>query len=453
LFPGIAAWEPHGVSENAADRLYHNFRRACCWHIPATLLFSASVHADRKAVQGGDRRLRILTFTTLFPNSVQPVHGIFIYQRMLHVARRPGLSVQVVAPVPYFPRWIKSTRWGKISHVPRQEKFGELTVFHPRYLLVPGISMPLHGLLIFLGSLSTIWKLRTKNQFDCIDAHYVYPEGLAAVLFGRLFRIPVVLSARGTDVNLFPAFRSIRPMIRWSLQHASGIIAVSKSLKQAMVELGLPEETIQVIGNGIDPVRFHPLEPREARRLLGLAEDEHLIVAVGGLIPRKGFQFLIPAFAKIAPRFPRVKLYILGEGDYRQKLEAMMHQFGMADRVFLPGNIANDQLRLWFSAAEISCLVSSREGWPNVLLESMACGTPVVATNVWGAPEVIVSPDLGILVEQNVDSIATALEQGLQKSWHRPEIAQYASKRTWTVVAEEVEDCLAQSIGARKKPR
>jgi teichuronic acid biosynthesis glycosyltransferase TuaC len=443
--------DPEGVPENASDCRYHDLRRACCWHIPAALPFAASAYADREAVQGGDRRLRVLTFTTLFPNSVQPVHGIFIYQRMLHVARRPGSTVHVVSPVPYFPRWIKSARWRNTSRVPRQEKFGELAVFHPRYLLVPGISMPLHGLLIFLGSLITVWKLQRENQFDCIDAHYIYPDGLAAVLLGRLFRIPVVLSARGTDVNLFPAFRSIRPMIRWSLRHAAGIIAVSKSLKQAMVKLGLPEKRIQVIGNGIDPARFHPLEPREARRLLGLAEDAHLIVAVGGLIPRKGFQFLIPAFAKIAPRFPKAKLYILGEGDYRQKLEAMTGEFGTADRVFLPGNVPNDQLRLWFSAAQISCLVSSREGWPNVLLESMACGTPVVATNVWGAPEVIVSPELGILVEQNINSIATALEQALQKPWDRPEIAHYASKRTWTVVAAEVEDYFEQSTG--KKPR
>jgi len=268
-------------------------------------------------------------------------------------------------------------------------------------------------------------------------------------MLGMLFRIPAVLSARGTDVNLFPGFRLIRPMIRWSLRHAAGIIAVSKSLKQAMVELGLPEKRIRVIGNGVDPVRFHPVEPREARRLLGLAEDEQLIVAVGGLIPRKGFQFLIPAFAKIASHFPKAKLYILGEGDYRQKLEAMTDELGVADRVFLPGNIPNDGLRQWFGAAQISCLVSSREGWPNVLLESMACGTPVVATNVWGAPEVIVSPDLGVLVEQDVDSIAAALKQALQKSWHRPEIAHYASKRTWAIVAAEVEDYLGQSTGVR----
>jgi teichuronic acid biosynthesis glycosyltransferase TuaC len=394
-----------------------------------------------------------LTFTTLFPNSVNPLHGIFIYQRMLHVAKRPGLTVQVVAPVPYFPRWIKSARWGKTSRIPKEEKFGELTVFHPRYLLIPGISMPLHGLLIFLGSLITVWKLHRQNRFDGIDAHYVYPDGLAAILLGSLFRIPTVLSARGTDVNLFPGFRLIRPMIRWSLRQAAGIIAVSKSLKQAMVELGLPEHRIQVIGNGIDPLRFHPVEPREARRLLGLADDEQLIVAVGGLIPRKGFQFLIPAFAKIAPHFPKTKLYILGEGDYRQKLEAMIDELDAADRVFLRGNIPNDGLRQWFSGAQISCLVSSREGWPNVLLESMACGTPVIATNVWGAPEVIVSPELGILVQQNVDSIATALEQALQKSWHRPEIAQYASRRTWAVVAAEVEDYLRQSIGVRSEAR
>jgi teichuronic acid biosynthesis glycosyltransferase TuaC len=405
-------------------------------------LFRTSARTKRKAVHGGDCRLRILTFTTLFPNSVQPVHGIFIYQRMLHVARRPGQTVQVIAPVPYFPRWIKSTRWGKISRIPKKEKIGELTVYHPRYLLVPGISMPLHGLLIFLGSLATVWRLQRQDEFECIDGHYIYPDGFAAVLLGKLLDVPVVLSARGTDVNLFPAFRLIRPMIRWSLRHAAGIIAVSKSLRRAMVEVGVPEEKIRVIGNGIDPARFHPVEPGEARRALGLGEDEQIVVAVGGLIPRKGFQLLIPAFAKIAHRFPGLKLYILGEGEYRPKLESLRKESGFGERIFLPGNIPNEQLQLWFSAAKISCLVSSREGWANVLLESMACGTPVVATNVCGAPEVIVSPELGVLVEQNPDAIATALEQAVQKSWDREAVARYASGRTWDVVAGEVEDYL-----------
>lgn len=394
----------------------------------------------------GESRLRVLTFTSLFPNAVQPTLGIFIYQRMAHLARRPGQSVQVVAPIPYFPRWLGWSRWQAMSRIPRQERIGELTVYHPRYLLLPKVSMLFHGLLMFLGSVGLVRRLKKETQFECIDAHYVYPDGFAAALLAKLLDVPFIVSARGTDINLFPSFRLVRPMIRWTLRQAAGAVAVCTALKEAMTDLGLSAERTQVIGNGVDPKRFQPENPAEARRCLGLAEDAQVVVAVGALIPRKGYQFLIPAFAAIAPRFPGLRLYIVGEGEYHTRLEALAREAGVADRVFLVGNRPNEELRLWFSAARVSCLVSSREGWPNVLLESLACGTPVVATRVWGVPEVIVSTDLGVMVDQNVQSIAAGLESALQRGWDREALVRHARTRTWEVVAEEVECYLSSRI-------
>jgi len=382
----------------------------------------------------------------LFPNSEKPVQGIFVYQRTAHLSQRPGNQVLVIAPVPYFPSWLRWTRWKKEGQVRPQEKLGNLTVYHPRYLLLPKISMLFHGLLMFMGSLRLASRLHKEKPFDCIDAHFVYPDGFAALLLGKVLKVPVVVSARGTDINLYPSLRLIRPIIRWTLRNSAGLIAVSASLREVMLELGAAKDRVSVIGNGIDLNRFHPIDPTEAKRHLGLPETGQIVVSVGALIPRKGFHFLIPAVAQIAPRFPGLRLYILGEGDYRPKLEDLIRECQAEAQIFLVGNVPNEKLGLWFSAANVSCLVSSREGWANVLQESMACGTPVVATHVWGAPEVVVSPELGLLVKQDTRAIAAALETALTREWNRSGIACHAAERTWEVVACEVEGFLSSSI-------
>jgi teichuronic acid biosynthesis glycosyltransferase TuaC len=397
--------------------------------------------------------MRILTFTSLFPNSVQPWHGSFVYQRVAHLARRPGNSVTVVAPVPYAPSWISTQRWREASSISVCEKFGELTVYHPRYFLLPKVSMPLHGLSMFAGSLGTIRQLHEKMEFDCIDAHYIYPDGFAAVRLGRSLGIPVIVSARGTDISLFPSFRLIRPMIQWTLRNAAGVVGVCEALRQSMLGLGASVENTRAIGNGVDVERFVPMERDEARRKLGIPLDAEVVVAVGNLVPLKGYQFLIPVIARLSAQRPKIKLYIIGEGYFRTRLEALAQQEKVQDRVVFAGRKPNEELKYWYSAADVSCLASSREGWANVLLESLACGTPVVATRVWGAPEVITSPELGVLVDQTVDSILAGLETALGKPWDREALARYAGSRTWDVVAGEVENFLKLQIRSESKQR
>ena len=152
-------------------------------------------------------------------------------------------------------------------------------------------------------------------------------------------------------------------------------------------------------------------------------------------------------------RFRDARLYILGEGEYRSDLEAMSREHRLQDYVKLVGRVPNEQLKFWYSAADLSCLVSSREGWANVLQESLACGTPVLATRVWGAPEVITSPELGLLVEQSVPAISEGLSCGLEHGWDRDAIAAHAAQRTWEVVAKEVDDFLTQVVSASPRQR
>jgi teichuronic acid biosynthesis glycosyltransferase TuaC len=381
--------------------------------------------------------MRILTFTTLFPSAKRPTFGIFVFQRVSHFAKRPGNLVQVVAPVPFFPTWIRSKRWGIYGQTPNEETFGDLQVKHPRYPLLPGFLMPLHGLFMFLGSISVVRRMHRRQQFDFIDAHYVYPDGFAAVLLGMALNVPVVISARGTDINVFPSFPAIRPMIRWALHHAAGIVAVSASLKNSMVGLGIAAARISVIPNGVDVYRFRPKEQGEARRELGLTPGRKIAVSVGSFTEGKNHKLLTSAFAEIAKIDPEAQLHILGEGPLRGELEQLIHTLSLEKNVFLTGARPNEELRIWFSAADVSCLVSSREGWPNVLMESLACGTPVVATRVGGIPEIVVSPELGVLVELNKDDIVAGLQLALSKQWDRGVLIRHARARDWNHVAND----------------
>ncbi len=382
--------------------------------------------------------MKILTFTSLFPNAIRPEFGVFVYQRVAAVARRSSNEVEVIAPVPYFPTWIPVERWRNFTKIPKSETVGSLSVAHPRYPLLPGV-MPLHGWLIFLGCLLESRRLHRKHNFDCIDAHYIYPDGFAAILLGKVLGIPVLLSARGTDINVFPKFRLIRPMIQWSLRRAAGVVAVSEALKKLMVELGAPPDKIKVIANGIDAGRFHAMPQAAARQALGIPQNAKVIMSVGALIPAKSHEMLIRAVALLRGGDAKPRLYIAGEGQLRESLTTLIKELHLEEQAFLVGRQPNERLNLWFSAAEISCLASLREGMPNVVLESLACGTPVVATRVGGAPEVLVSDELGLLVEPNTNAIAEGLERALRTQWDRDFIARETQARTWDVVAGEVE--------------
>jgi glycosyltransferase involved in cell wall biosynthesis len=390
--------------------------------------------------------VRILTFTSLFPNPAQPNLGIFVHQRTLALAAIPGNHVEVIAPLSWSPP-VGSGEKGRLARaVPAVEKIGGITVYHPRYPLVPKISMPVHGWLMFQGALGLVQRLQRESPFDCIDAHYVYPDGKAALLLGKKLGLPVIVSARGSDINLFPSFRLIRPQIRHTLREAAGRIAVSVALKQAMLEVAGANCDIRVIGNGVDAGRFFPVDRREARQRLQIPLDAQVIVSVAALLPVKGHDRLLRAFGALGGKFPDLHLYFVGEGASCAQLQALAASLNLQGVVHFAGSCPNERLRDWYSAADISCLASSREGWPNVVLESLACGTPVVATRVWGTPEILTSPVLGLLVDQSEADIATGLEAALKRDWDREALVRHARTREWSVVGREVDAYLKEIL-------
>jgi len=322
-----------------------------------------------------------------------------------------------------------------------------MDVYHPRYFMTPKVGMMTYGILMYLSAIRTITRLQKTFEFDVIDSHFVYPDGFAGVLLGRHFRKPVVVSARGSDISSYSRFPLIRPLLRYTLRRADRVIAVCKALKDAMVDLNVPADKIFVVPNGVDPGKFSPYQRTEARRKLGLPNTT-ILLSVGNLIPLKGFHLLIKALKILITDFSRTDLHlvIVGEGKSRRELQALITELQLEAHVRLVGSQPHQELFLWYSAANLFCLASDREGWPNVLLESLACGVPVVATAVWGIPDIICSENYGLLTDRDEHALARTINLALESSWNREAIVSYAMSRTWDRVADSVSEVLASAL-------
>jgi teichuronic acid biosynthesis glycosyltransferase TuaC len=376
---------------------------------------------------------RLLTFTTLYPNNVQPNHGVFVENRLRHLVDDPEAASTVVAPVPYFPDlsgWLgtagRLATWSQYAKVAATEMRHGLTVHHPRYTVIPRFGMSLAPWLLYRAAVPALRRLLADGlTFDAIDAHYLYPDGVAAVWLGRLFRRPVVVTARGTDVNLIPRYPVPRLLIRHAMAEAAGLIAVSAALKQAMVDLGAPPDKVTVLRNGVDLAMFRPVDRAAARARLGLTRPT--LISVGHLIERKGHHRVIEALLSL----PECELLIVGEGPERSRLAALVEQLGLGDRVRLLGARPHDELPELYGAADILVLASSREGWANVLLEAMACGTPTVASNIWGNPEVVQAPEAGLIAENTPEALGAAARRLLTEPPSRAATRAYAERFDW----------------------
>lgn len=390
--------------------------------------------------------MNVLVFTSLWPNAEQLDFGLFVKHRIAAMSRLDGVKIRVVAPVPYFPKKFQSQHfwpehWRRTARIPEREMIAGIETFHPRHLVTPKIGMSLYGRWMASGAEATIRRLHAERPIDVIDAHYVYPDAYAAMLLAERLKLPVVITARGTDINLFSRMPLIRPLIRKALTRADGVIAVSEALKRRMIELGVEEDKIAVIRNGVDREVFYPRDRAEARRKLGLDLQSRIIVTVGALVPVKGVNRLIDAMAlaRNSMRDANAKLYVIGEGPQRATLESRIARRSVADRVFLVGSRPQSELAEWYSAADLFCLASHREGCPNAVIEAMACGLPVVASDVGGVGELISKQNFGCaLLPPSADKFVEAITAALNADWDRDEIARVGSARSWADVANEV---------------
>lgn len=372
--------------------------------------------------------IKLLTFSSLFPNALHPVHGIFVENRLTHLRRSGAVEAMVMAPVPWFPS--ASARFGKyakFAQVPRREERHGATVLHPRYPVIPKFGLTLAPYLMYRAVKPAMARLLSDGfDFDLLDAHFFYPDGVAAAMLARAFDKPFCVTARGTDINLIPDYRLPRKQIQWAAGRADAMITVCQALKDGLIALGAAPDRITVLRNGVDLEKFQPGDRAAARAALGL--DGRVLASVGLLIERKGHHLVIEALAEL----PGVTLLICGDGPERAHLETLARRFGVADRVRFMGQVPHTELKTVYSAVDALVLASSREGWANVLLEAMACGTPAIATDVWGTAEVVAAPEAGVLTkERSAPALAAATRRLFDAMPDRAATRAYAEGFSW----------------------
>ena len=378
---------------------------------------------------------RVVVLTTLFPHAGQPTTGLFIRERMFRVAQLIPLTV--VAPVPWFPCQALLRKWKPHFRppAPAVEIQEGIEVRCPRFFSVPGAFKCLDGFSLAVACLPTLLRLKRSFDFNVIDAHFAYPEGYAATLLGRWLRVPVSITLRGTEVPLARDPRRRRRIIK-ALRRATRIFSVSESLKRHAANLGVIGDSVVVVGNGVDIGKFHRLDRRAAREKLGLPNDGTVLVSVGALVERKGFHRVIECLPALRRRFPGLRYLVVGgpgpEGDWSARLRSLVIDLGLQDCVVFLGTLAPEELKVPLSAADVFVLATGNEGWANVFLEAMACGLPVVTTDVGGNGEVVANPSLGILVPFGDESaLAQAIADALGRDWDRDAIVAYAEANSW----------------------
>jgi glycosyltransferase involved in cell wall biosynthesis len=383
-------------------------------------------------------RLKILVLTNLFPSPWDPQRSPFNRQQFERLGKQH--DVEVLTAVDFRERYTRKPSPLPVSGL-RTDHF---VFFYP-----PLVGRSLHAWCWLVSLLSQKWRRLRQAQVDCMLVSWGYPDAPAAGWLARRLGIPYVVKVHGTDLNVKANQPLLRPQIRHALRGAHAVVAVSQALADKAVALGVDPSRVHVIYNGVEPNLFSPGSRREARERLKLAQDERLLLYVGNLKDSKGCLDLLETFPHVLTTHPDTRLLFIGTGPCRDALLQRAAALGCADRVRLVGAIEHFALGDWFRAADLLCLPSHNEGVPNVVLEAMACGTPVVATRVGGIPEVLPN-HAGMLVPAH-DRIALrgALIAALAESWDAQRIAAHASRFRWDENIQRLGDILQSAAMTR----
>jgi glycosyltransferase involved in cell wall biosynthesis len=388
--------------------------------------------------------LRILSFSCCFPNRAVPNWGIFVYQRLAAMAQCADLKV--VSPVPTFPvvtHWRNGAACG-------QEEWQGLSVHRPRFFYVPGILKSLDARFYATGLRRWLKKQIEKWQPDLLDAHFVWPDGVGVSLLAKKLGLPYSITLRG---KIYPCLEvpSQRRQCAEALQGATVVISVDQRMATLARDLGVDASQVHVISNGVNLDRFRPSDRMAARRELGLPTKCRLLVSVAHLGERKGHRETIQALTQLPDE---VRLVLVG-GDSsahrggKHQLEELASSLRVRERVSFAGKQPFERIPLYYCAADVSVLVSWREGCPNVVLESLACGTPVVASDVGSVPDMIVDGCNGQIVPpREVEPLVMAIQKSLDLKPLPADVRSSAVVRSWDSVARQVCDILAASIGS-----
>ena len=388
------------------------------------------------------KRKKILALSYLFPNPEKPNHGIFVFNRLNAMSKYA--DVTVVNPIPWSPVHKYLSKFKHLENVPFQTKRGNLTIYHPRYLSIPGYLKELEIVTYKRAVKDVVDAL--ESRFDLVDLHWTFPDLPTGDYLSRKYKVPYRVTLRGMEAFHQRDGGVRQRIVAKYLARVDKVISLSEEMAETADKIAKTRSKTAVVRNGVDVETFFYKNQASCRELLGLPQDIKIVLGVGALIYRKGFDVVIKALnlVKSEKGFDNTHFYVLGaegaEGDFRKQLNKLVSDMGLADRVHFVGAIPNERLVDWYNAADVFCLSSRGEGSPNVLTEALATGCPAVATSVGSVPEIMNSEsDLGEMVAcEDVQATYSALIRVLTAQRNREKQSQQFSKYSWDWCAKQV---------------
>jgi glycosyltransferase involved in cell wall biosynthesis len=380
-------------------------------------------------------RLKILILTNLFPTPWDPLRSAFNLQQFERLGQLHDVDVLTAVD---FRQRLRGVR-GKVDAA-------HLRTDHFTFVYPPLIGRTLHAVCWLISLLLQRGRRLRATRYDCILASWGYPDAVAAGWLARMLGIPYVVKLHGSDLNVQATHAGRRWQIRGALQKAGAVITVSRALASMAIGIGADRSNVHTLYNGVDADRFTPGDQQAARQRLRLAGGDPMLLFVGNLKRAKGCLDLLEAFPALLAVRPNARLAYVGTGACASELLERAAALGCSAQVELIGSITHVGLGDWFRAADLLCLPSHNEGVPNVVLEAMSCGTPVVATRVGGIPEVVPA-FAGVLVPpQDPASLRAALIEASERQWNATQIATHASRFRWDDNVQRLDRILKAAV-------
>jgi glycosyltransferase involved in cell wall biosynthesis len=390
----------------------------------------------------GSIEMRILFFSTNFPQPDDLSRNPDNLERCVALGRRH--DVRVISPL----AWVKLLRRPGND---RADSLRGLTISRPVFCYPPRGLRATHAWCMWQSIRSEVARTLTGFQPDAVLSYWTYPDTAVALEVAKLARVPCVAIVGGSDVlAIDPAApRSAGRRVQRALREADGIAAVSESIKQRIIALGIDSNRVDVLPAAVDSSVFFPGSKEAARRHLAIPADAHVLLWVGRMVAVKRVDVIVDAITRLPPRFPRLRLYLVGDGPLRRALQHRIAACGLANHVVFIGRVAHRDLPDYYRAADLTVLASEWEGMPNTLLESHACGTPFVASAVGAIPKLAVTNVDRLIERPDPQQLADAIAIGLQRM---PESTAMVTVPGggWNVMADSLVDLLDKARRRKK---
>lgn len=376
--------------------------------------------------------MNVLFLSMTFPDNFNPERGTYNLELCAALARQH--RVQVIAPRSWH-EWLDVKRAGGSYAASADTQAHAVPVAFPVFWYIPRVKPQLMGQAIWQSIRGTVRKLAQTMKPDVVVSYWAFPDGDGGLQVAREFNIPSVVIAGGSDVRLLPDEPGRGPAVRRVLSQSHMVTTVSDGLRAATIALGVPAERVTTIRQGINRQVFHAGNKAAARRDLDLKSDAEILLWVGRMVPVKNLDLLVSVMKVLKSARPNIELHLIGDGECREQLGQRVAAEGLSDVVKFQGAVAHDRLPLWYRAADATVLCSHSEGLPNVLRESLASGTPFVATNVGDVKEISDAAFSRIVPPNDVAAFAAAVSATLDSRDRGGPSA--LDMRTWRDCADE----------------